>query len=420
MAEFERAKGTKEISSEEKIAIDKVVETLKKIFELYGFQPLETPTLQRYNVLASKYAGGTEILKETFRLYDQGKRELALRYDLSVPLALYVALNPNIKLPFKRYEIGKVFRDGPISTERFREFWQCDVDTVGSYSMLADAELIGLALRVFSELKLDVEVLINNRKILDRIMKYAEIDPENINQIILIIDKLDKIGEKGIIKELKEKEINSEQIEKILNIISIKGSNKDKLVRLKDLLDSNEGINEIEEVLSYVPDATLDISLARGLSYYTGTVFEVRLKGQTLKTSIAAGGRYNKMIGDFLESKTQIPAVGISFGLDRIVKVIQAKEKTTLKVYIIPVKATNEAMSLLKKLRSENINSDMDLMSRGISKNLDYANTLKIPHVVFVGEEEIRQNKFKLRDMKTGKEELLTLQELIKALKNEK
>jgi len=198
MAEVERAKGTREVNPEDKLLMNHVVDNLRRIFELYGFLPLETPTLQKFDVLASKYAGGAEILKETFKLNDQGKREIALRYDLTVPLALYIALNPNIKLPFKRYEVGKVFRDGPISSERFREFWQCDVDIIGSSSMLAEAELINLAFKAFKEFDLDVEIKINNREILDAIMKYAGIDSSKIETIILTIDKLDKIHEEGV------------------------------------------------------------------------------------------------------------------------------------------------------------------------------------------------------------------------------
>ncbi len=415
MTEIERAKGTREISPEEKLVMNKIVNTIIKNFELYGFQPLETSILQRFDALASKYAGGSEILKETFRLYDQGKRELALRYDLTVPLALYIALNPNTKLPFKRYEIGKVFRDGPISMERFREFWQCDADIVGSSSILAEAELINLAFKVFNDLDLDVEIKVNNRKILDGVMKYANIPEDNRDSVILTIDKLDKIDQRGVGKELTEKGLTDLQIERIFNIISIKGSNKDKIIRLKDFLEGNEGVKEMEELMIYSPSITLDIALARGLSYYTGLIFEIKMP--ITKVSIGSGGRYDNMVGNFLNSKTKMPAVGISFGIDRIALVLKNKEKTTTKVYIIPIKTINESLKLANELRNNKINSDIDLMSRGISKNLDYANSLSIPYVVFIGEDELKQNKFKLRDMSTGKEDLLNLKQIIELLK---
>src|SRR3989338_9280516 len=268
----ERAKGTKEYSPEEKIIKDKIVNTITKIFQLYGF-----------------------YLKETFKLKDQGERELALRYDLTVPLAIYFALNPNTKLPFKRYEIGKVFRDGPISTERFREFWQCDVDIIGAKSIVAEAELINLAFKIFKEFNLSVIIKVNNRKILDGIMNYAEISKENVGDIILIIDKLDKIGKEGVTKELKEKNLDDDQISKIFNAILINGSNKDKLIRIKDLLEDNEGILELEELLKYEPNINLEFSLARGLAYYTGTIYEIQLNDPRFKTSFSSGGRYDNM-----------------------------------------------------------------------------------------------------------------------------
>ena len=415
MAEVERAKGPREVNPEDKLLMNHVVDNLRRIFELYGFLPLETPTLQKFDVLASKYAGGAEILKETFKLNDQGKREIALRYDLTVPLALYIALNPNIKLPFKRYEVGKVFRDGPISSERFREFWQCDVDIIGSSSMLAEAELINLAFKAFKEFDLDVEIKINNREILDAIMKYAGIDSSKIETIILTIDKLDKIHEEGVKKELKEKNLDEDQIERIFNIISIKGSNKDKIIRLKDLIEDNEGIKEIEELIQYCPNVFLDLSLARGLAYYTGTIFEIFSKSG--KSAICSGGRYDNMIGNFLGNKQKYPAVGISFGLDRIALLLKKEKKTTVKVYIIPIKTTEQSFKLLNNIRDDGINADIDIMGRNISKNLDYANVLSIPYVIFIGDDEIKLQKYKLRDMKTGKEELLNYQQLINKLK---
>src|SRR3989338_8231598 len=414
MAEIELAKGTKNINSEQKLVRNKVMNVLVKVFELYGYLPLETPTLQRYDVLASKYAGGAEILKETFRLKDQGNRDLALRYDLTVPMCLYVSLNPQVKLPFKRYEVGKVFRDGPISSERFREFWQCDVDVVGTSSILADAEYINIILDVFKELNLVVVVKVNNRKILDEVMEYCSIDKDKRNSATLTIDKLEKIGSDGLKKELKEKKLTSDQIDKLIKLICIEGNNKKKLDFIKKFLKNSEGIKEIEEVLAYAPDAEFDPSLARGLAYYTGIVYETFLKNAEIKTSLVSGGRYDNIIGDFLNNGQKYPAVGISFGLDRIEKAVKLNEKTSTKVYVIPIKQVEKSLEVLEELRSNNINSDMDLMDRSISKNLDYANTLSVPYVVFVGEDEVKKKKFKLRDMKSGKEEMLSVSELIK------
>ncbi len=414
---MERAKGTKEVNPEQKLIRNRILNVLVRTFELYGFQPLETPTLQRLDVLASKYAGGAEILKETFKLKDQGDRDLALRYDLTVPLAIYVALNPQVKLPFKRYEIGKVFRDGPISSERFREFWQCDVDTVGSASMLADAEIVNLAIAVFSELKLKIIIKTNNRKILDCLMEYCGIPENKTETAILTIDKLEKISAEGVKKELKEKGFDDIQISKLIKSISLKGANKEKILKIKKILPNNKGVEEMGELLRYAPQAEFDPSLARGLSYYTGTVFEIFLKNSEIKSAVCSGGRYDKIIGSFIGSNQEYPAVGISFGLDRIEQALKFNEKTTTKVYIIPIKQIKKAAELAAELRRNNINTDIDLMSRGISKNLDFANTLEIPYVIFVGEDEVKKKKFKLRNMKTGKEELLSLIQIIKKLK---
>src|SRR3989338_429526 len=368
--EIELAKGTKEVNPEQKLIRNRILNVLLKVFELYGFQPLETPTLQRLDVLASKYAGGAEILKETFKLNDQGNRDLALRYDLTVPLAIYVALNPNIKLPFKRYEIGKVFRDGPVSSERFREFWQCDVDTIGSGSMIADAEIINLASRVFNELKLKVKIKANNRKILDGLMDYCNIQENDREAAILTIDKLEKIGTDSVKKELKEKGLEDIKIKKLINLISLKGKNKEKISKIKKVLNNNKGVEDIEELLKYAPQAEFDPSLARGLAYYTGTVFEIFLINSEIKSAVCSGGRYDKIIGNFIGNNQDYPAVGISFGLDRIEQALKFDEKTTTKVYIIPIKQNKKAAELANELRNNNINADIDLMNRGVSKNL--------------------------------------------------
>ena len=418
--EIERAKGTKEVDQKQKILMNYIVEVIKKNFELYGFLPLETPTLQRYDVLASKYAGGAEILKETFKLNDQGNRDLALRYDLTVPLCIYVALNPNVKLPFKRYEIGKVFRDGPVSVERYREFWQCYADIVGSANILSDVETINLGLKIFNELKLDVQFKVNNRKILDSVLESAGIPKDKETTSVLIIDKLEKIGIEGVKKELREDKLTDVQIEKLLRLVSVEGTNTEKLEFLKTKLNNKEGINEMEELVRYIPEIYFDPSLARGLSYYTGIIFEVKLNNSDVKSTITSGGRYDNIIGNFIGNNQKYPAIGISFGLDRIELAIKERKVEITKAYVIPIKQTEKAMEIVKALRDNGINSDLDLIGRSISKNLEYANTLGIPYAVIIGENEIKENKYTLRDMTTGKEEKLSVNELIKKLKNDK
>ena len=422
--ELQLPKGTRDFSPEEKILRDKVVNTLKEVFELYGFAPLDTPILEKFDVLSSKYAGGAEILKETFKLKDQGARELGLRYDLTVPLARYIGMNPTIKMPFKRYQVGEVFRDGPVASARYRQFTQCDVDVIGSNSMAADAEIVGLVYSAFSKLNLEVVVKASNRGLLNDILDYCGVQKEKQEAVILSIDKLEKFGVNVVKEELKQQKIDESKINKIIDIINVKGDNREKIIQLKKILKNSEGLKEIEEMISYLKNmncqADFDVSLARGLAYYTGTVIEAVLKNSSIKSSVAGGGRYDDMIGSFL-GKGSIPAVGISFGVDRIYDALverqETKQKTNTKVYIIPIKTLNESMKIAQQLRDAGINADIDLNDKGPSKNLEYANSLGTPYVVFVGKKELEENKVKLRDMKSGKEEMMKIEDVINKLK---
>lgn len=411
-----RAKGVRDFAPQEKIVRQAVVEQIKKIFESYGFSPLETPILERYDILSAKYAGGAEILKETFKLKDQGGRLLGLRYDLTVPFARFVGMNPTIKMPFKRYQIGRVFRDGPTKLGRYREFWQCDVDVVGIKSMKADAEIVSLAQDVFNKLGMDVIIKINNRKILDAMLDSAGIKKDKRIDAILAIDKLEKFGSAEVKKELKAAKIQEPAIKKIMKMISVKD-----IAKLKDVLKENQGIKEIEEIMSYIDTTNIEFSpsLARGLAYYTGTIFEVFLKNSKITSAVAAGGRYDELIGKFIGSG-DYPAVGIAIGLEVVMDAIKLKQKlekrTVTKAYIIPIQTFKQSFKIAQELRKAGINVDIDLIGRGPSKNLDYANTMAIPYVIFIGPEELDKKKVKLRNMKTGKEELLSINKLISNL----
>ncbi len=408
------AKGVKDTPPEEKIIQLKVVDTLRKVFELYGYAPLETPVLERFDVLASKYSGGSEILKETFKVQDQGGRDLALRYDLTVPFSRFVGMNKTLKLPFKRYQIGRVFRDGPIKLGRYREFWQCDIDVVGIRSMQADAEFIEIFQKAFAEMGLKVEVRVNNRKILDDIMQRLKVKDKL--GAILTIDKLAKVGAKGVKKELKEKGLDDNQIKLLLKLIDIKGTNKQKVKLLKGELGVCQGLEEIEEIMKYTNKFNFDVSLARGLAYYTGTIYEVYLKKGNIKSSLAAGGRFDKMVGDFLNNKQDYPAVGVSFGLSVICDALKKKKmsKTNTEVYVVPIR-TN-CTEVVSKLRDAGINTDVDYNGKGISKNLDYASKLGIPYALIIGEKEMKAKKYTLRNMDTGKEQKLPISQVIKKL----
>lgn len=413
-------KGTRDLRPEEAIIRNKIVDILKETFELYGYSPLETPSFEKYDLLASKYAGGAEILKETFKFKDQGGRELGLRYDLTVPMCRYVGMNPSVKLPFRRYAIGDVFRDGPVESARYRQFKQCDIDVVGIKNMAADAEAIMLAFRVFKNLGFDSVIRINNRKLLNDVLEYCGVKKDKLDSAILSIDKLEKFGADLVKKELKEKKIDDETTSKILKILNIMGRNTEKLNELKKIMANSEGLKEIEDLIGILNTLRIniefDVSLARGLSYYTGTVVEVYLKNSKIKCAVCAGGRYDKMIGYFI-GRGDYPAVGISFGLDRIYDAYIEKEKsvkkTVAQVYIAPIGTFNDSMKIAEELRNEGIKVDIDLSGRGPSKNLQYANSMAIPYVLLIGENELKEGKIKLKDMNSGKEQMLTAEELV-------
>lgn len=419
------AKGVRDIPPYEKAMKNEVVQTLTQAFKTYGFLPLETPILERYETLAAKFAAGeaSEALKETFKLRDQGGRELGLRFDLTVPLARYVAMNPTLKMPFKRYEIGRVFRDGPLKLGRYREFWQCDADIVGSSSMLADAECLAVLEAAFKKLQLDIVIKVNNRKLINGILEEAGI--KEAEGAIIALDKLSKIGVEGVAQELQTRGFAKKQSDRALSFIS----GKKTLPQLKKVLKNQEaqqGIAELEELFSYCKTMGLkrvvfDASLARGLAYYTGTVFEAYLKKGEVTSSLAAGGRWDEMIGKFMGGNRIVPAVGVSFGIEPIMDTLRlAKKKkaeSMVKVYVLPIGAEKESLGIAQQLRAAGIPTSISLGKKGVSKNLEYASALCIPYVIIIGEDEMKKNKVLLRNMEDGTEQLLSVKEVIKKLK---
>ncbi len=429
MVELFLLKGTKDHLPEEQILREKIIDVLKRSFKLFGFQPATTPILEPFDVLASKYAGGAEILKETYKLTDQGDRSLALRYDLSVPLSRLVGMNPNIGRPFKRYEIGNCFRDGPIKKGRYREFIQCDADTIGVSSMLADAECLALAHFIFSELNLEVYLEVNNRKLLSGILISAGIPKDLINTTILSVDKMKKIGIEGVSEELETKGISSDLSDKIFSYFKYQGSFLKILKQLEPRIDNKigkEGIRELRELYNFLEmfgiekDVKLLYSLARGLEIYTGTVFEAFLKDPgILDSSLCGGGRYDEIIGAFLGRKEAIPAVGISFGLDTIfdaLSIKQAPQFSSTQIFLIPIKTLDWTVKLATKLRQNNFFTEIDLMKRSLSKNLEYADRQKIPYVVIIGKRDLTNKNVTVRSMIDGKEEKVPSDEIISRL----
>jgi len=410
-------KGTRDIKPEEMRIRQWIVDKMRSIFETYGFQPLETPAIENWEVLSAKGTGGPEILNETYNFEDKAGRRIGLRYDLTVPLVRFIAMNPNITLPFKRYQIEKVWRYGDVAKGRLREFLQADIDIIGSDSMLADAEIIACTISIFNTLGFkDFFVRLNNRKILSALTKRLGVEKKAL-EIFRIIDKLEKIGPENVKKKLLDKGISKDVIEKILNFVQIKA-----LKKVEEFLkEDKKGIEELKEIISYLKKMgiktklKIDLSLARGLDYYTGPIFEVFAEKGI--GSLAGGGRYDEMIGLFLGR--DIAATGISFGLERITEIIKGRKMIKTKksnVNVSVVATTDEVreqvLEIVQDLRKKNINADIDLRSRRLSKQLEYADSMKIPFVIIVGKKELENNSVKIREMETGKEKVVKIKSI--------
>jgi histidyl-tRNA synthetase len=414
--DYQNVKGTQDYLPEAESVRRKIRRTLEDVFIQYGCKPLETPILNYTDLLSSKYGGGAEILEEMYTLSDRGGRDLALRYDLTIPFAKVAAMNPGLKMPFKRYEIGKVFRDGPIKAGRFREFTQCDVDIVGIDSQLAEAELMGMALEAFKRLGLNIVIQYNNRKLLTGMLDVFGVPSERINKAVLTLDKLEKVGIKAVIAELSELEI-SEASQR-----SIKGFLTDEYNRELDYFEpysrQNEqvkkGLEEMQELISIINylgndgQCIFNPFLARGLEIYTGTIYELFLTDGSIKSSIGSGGRYDNAIGGLLGTNETFSTVGISFGLDVIYAADSGKKtssKSGLDYYVIPMGMGKEALGLANELRAEGYKVECDMSGKKPGKLLDKANKEGVRNVIFIGEDEVKENRYKVKDMVTGEEE---------------
>ena len=413
---FQTPKGTRDIEPEEMIRYEYVLSVVKKVFQKYGFDPLDTPAFEDWALLAAKQGGGAEIKDEIYYFKDKSGRELGLRFDLTVPLGRFVASNSNIPKPFRRYQIGKVWRYDNPSNLRWREFTQADIDIVGTDSSEADTECLLAICEILSSLGFsDFSIRINNRKITEDFVKSLGI--KNCVDVFRSVDKLQKIGENGVEKEMLSKGIPKEKIRMILDFI--------KLTDLKKVsaFVPSPGIAELEKILSSMGDyekyIKVDMSLVRGLEYYTGPVFEISL-GKDV--SVGGGGRYDSLVEVFGGKKT--PAVGISIGLDRLIAVMQDRKmldlrKTLTEIFVVSVNETvkKDVLSIVQQLRSKGIATEFDIMDRSLSKQLAYINSRGIPYALVIGEKEIQSKKAKLRDMQSGEEAEIPLDNLDHAKK---
>ncbi|WP_456423631.1 histidine--tRNA ligase [Lutibacter sp.] len=445
-------KGTRDFSPTEVAKRNYIFSTIKQVFELYGFQPIETPSFEKSETLMGKY--GDEGDRLIFKILNSGDylnkvdenilaskdslkvtskiSEKALRYDLTVPFARYVVQHQNdIVFPFKRYQMQPVWRADRPQKGRFREFYQCDADVVGSKSLWQEVEFVQLYDAVFSKLKLTgTTIKLNNRKILAGIAEIIGAKDKLID-FTVALDKLDKIGAEGVAKEMLSKGISEDAIHKVQPLFQFNGSNQDKLNQLQDLLEaSKEGMQGVKD-LKFVIDAIeslglqsatleLDVTLARGLNYYTGAIYEVTAPEGVKIGSIGGGGRYDDLTGIF--GLNAISGVGISFGLDRIYLVLEELhlfDEVALpkpKVLFINFGELEAAycMKALIYLRNKGIKSELYPDSTKMKKQLNYANRREIPFVVIVGENEIKNGNYTLKNMLTGDQKVCTLEELLK------
>lgn len=429
---FQPPKGTGDFLPEDMARRQFVLETIRKKFESYGFGCLETPAFEQWELLQAKC--GADIKEQIFRFKDKAGRELGLRFDLTVPLARVIAANPTLSKPFKRYQIQPVWRYEEVTAGRKREFWQCDIDIVGTADMTAEAECLACAVDCLKELGFkDFVIKLNNRKILEGLLVLADIPKELDLDTFRAIDKLAKITEAGVRDELKSRGLNEKQINKLFDLITLKGDCQEVLDKGKKLLKGiaigEEGLAELQDIFELgkpyglTSFLSIDFSLARGLDYYTGPIFEITAKAKATIGAVAGGGRFDDLIQ--LVGGPPTPATGISLGIERIIEIMQEQQmfklpKTTIKTFVAPVsdEVRIDALNVCQQLRVKGIACDTDLMSRKLSKQLEYASSLGIPYVAILGPTELKKNSVKLRDMRTGKEKLVKISELAKELKS--
>ena len=422
---IQNLKGTTDYLPEEQILRDKITNTLKSIFEVYGYMPIKTPILNKYDLLSYKYDEDAEILNETYKLTDQGERKLGLRYDLTIPFCKVIALNKDLRMPFKRYEIGKVFRNGPVKLGRMREFYQCDVDVVGINSRMIEIEQIIMVKKAFDKLGIDILIKWNNRKLMSGLITYAGISDSLVDKVISIIDHMEKITRSDMIREFNKIDIDNNKAEEILNLFNLTLDEYNTKFKDTDNELIKTGLDEINEINNLINKYNLEDNtifsptLARGLSIYTGIVFEFFDKKMRITSSLGGGGRYDKIITDFIDDGNIYPACGLSFGLEPIYAILKEEitDKSLIDVLIIPMDTEVECMSIATTLRDNGIKVMVEMNKRKLKKSFEFANKTSIKYVIVVGENEIKESKYTLKNMLDGIQELLNIEDIINVIK---
>lgn len=424
--------GFMELLPKDQILFNEMKDIIRKNFEKHGFLPIDTPVIEKSEVLLAK--GGGETEKQIYR-FSKGDTDMSLRFDLTVPLARYTVEHMNdLSFPFKRYQIGKVYRGEKAQKGRFREFYQCDIDTIGmgELSLVNDAEFPVVIFHTFKDLGFtDFTIHLNNRKILKGF--FSSLGIEDSMNVLRTVDKLDKIGEESVLEELGENGIGRDSGEKILEFIKIKGSVDEILEQLRELKIEDEifqeGLDELTQVVGYMRDFgidedcfDIDLKIARGLDYYTGTVYETTLDNYPKIGSVCSGGRYEDL-ASYYTDKT-LPGVGISIGLSRLfyqlneAKIISSEEKSLVDLLIIPMDdCIHDGIKLLSELREKGVRVSVYTEFAKLKKKFKYADQTKVDYVIVLGEEEIKTRKYSLKDMKTGDQEEVTFDELVDRFK---
>ncbi|HNY62826.1 MAG TPA: histidine--tRNA ligase [Bacteroidales bacterium] len=440
-------KGTRDFQPLEMMKRNYIFNTIKSVFEKYAYLPIETPSMENLSTLMGKY--GEEGDRLLFKILNSGDflsgvnpeeynsqqltpliAEKGLRYDLTVPFARFVVQHQNdLTFPFKRYQMQPVWRADRPQKGRYREFYQCDIDVIGSDSLLNEVELIQITNEIFGKFQIPIEMKINNRKVLSGIAEVVG-HPEKITDICVAIDKIDKIGKEKVYEELLQREISIKAINKIEPFFNFTGNNREKLALLRHYFENSaigsEGVRELEEIILmcqelHIEEPEIDITLARGLNYYTGAIFEVKTVGVVMG-SISGGGRYDDLTGVF--GLKNMSGVGISYGAERIYDVLEEMNLfpkqigTPIKVIFLNFGESEQlyALKAVQQVRAAGIAAEIYPDKVKIGKQMNYANNKGIPFVVMAGEQEINQNRYTLKNMETGEQEIFDLGTIIKKL----
>ena len=451
-------KGTRDFGPAEMARRTYILDQIREVYQRFGYQPLETPSMENLSVLTGKYGDeGDQLLfkilnngiddpknaekaKAAFENVLQGKNdpqltERALRYDLTVPFARYVVMNQSeITFPFRRYQIQPVWRADRPQKGRYREFYQCDADVVGTDSLICEAEIVLMLEEVFGKLGLpDISIKINNRKILSGVVEVLGAQGKETD-LLVAIDKLDKIGQDKVIAELQERGFGQDALNRLAPLFKLQGTSQEKMAQLREMLSASErglqGIREIEEVMERVQlmgseakSLEFDVTLARGLSYYTGAIFEVKANNVSMSSSISGGGRYDNLTGVF--GMPGMSGVGISFGVDRIYDVMEElqlfpeENLSGTRVLLISFDDETEkhALSLLSQIRQAGISAEIYPDRVKLKKQFAYADKKNIPYTIVVGSNEVAQQAYGLKNLKSGEQETLSLPEIIERLR---